>query len=318
MKIGIDVSKSSFDAHWGEGDRQRHHCFDYTQRGIEEFIEQLPPGAHAVMEASGVYHSRLAVRLYEAGVKVSVVNPVVIKRFGQMLLKRVKSDKADSQLILAYAETHDPPLWEPSSEAINDLKQALSLADDLVREQTMVSNRQEALLHHAQPSAFVQRELKLLRKHLRMRLERCDRHLRVVVKKHFPELYDRLQTIPSVGEKTAVEMIVITEGFEKFDTDKSLAAYVGISPTTYSSGSSIKGRGGIARTGQARARQLLYMCSWSARYANPACKALYERLRAAGKPPKVISVAIAHKLLRQIFAVAKSGQRYRPECANCS
>ena len=67
--------------------------------------------------------------------------------------------------------------------------------------------------------------------------------LRAIVKEHFLELYACLQAIPSVGEKTTIEMIAVTEGFTKFESDKALSAYVGISPTIYSSGTSVRGRG---------------------------------------------------------------------------
>jgi len=315
MKVGIDVSKLTFDVSWLAEEKSSHKCFDYTEEGMALLLSVLPGDAHVVMEATGVYHSRLAMRCYESGLSVSVVNPVVIKRFGQMLFKRAKSDKADSELIRQYAVAHEPDLWEPPSEAINGLKQALSWIDDLTREKTMATNREEAIRHNAIPSDFVLREIKDLRKYLKERTKKSENHLRAMVKKHFPELYDCLQTIPSVGEKTTIEMIVVTEGFTKFDSDKALAAYVGVSPTTYSSGTSVHGRGGISRASRGRTRQCLYLCSWTARRTNPACAAMYDRMKKAGKPPKLIGVALAHKLLRQIFAVGMSGQNYRAECA---
>ena len=315
MKVGIDVSKLTFDASWVVDGKAIHRCFDYTVENVDSFVALLPKEAHVVMEATGVYHSRLALQCFEAGLSTSVVNPVVIKRFGQMLFKRVKSDKADAELIRQYAEAHEPDLWVPSDKAIHDLKQALSWADDLVREGTMANNREEAVRHNAVPSKFVLGEIKDFRKYLKARTKKCENYLKATVKKHFPELYDSLQTIPSVGEKTTIEMIVVTEGFTKFESDKALAAYVGVSPTTYSSGTSVHGRGGINRSSRGRTRQCLYVCSWTARRSNPACAAMYERMKMAGKPPKVIGVALAHKLLRQIFAVGMSGQDYRAECA---
>ena len=108
---------------------------------------------------------------------------------------------------------------------------------------------------------------------------------------------------------------MVTDGFSRFEGVKALSAYVGISPSTFCSGPSIRGRGAIAKLGQGRMRQLLYLCSWTAKRYNPACAALYARLRAAGKPPKVINVAIAHKLLRQAFAVATQNRPFSPELA---
>lgn len=67
--------------------------------------------------------------------------------------------------------------------------------------------------------------------------------------------------------------------------------------------------------GQGRIRQLLYVCSWTARTYNPACNKLYQRLKTAGKLPKVIGIAIAHKLLRQAFAIATKNTTFSPEFA---
>jgi transposase len=59
-------------------------------------------------------------------------------------------------------------------------------------------------------------------------------------------------------------------------------------------------------------RNFLYNCTKSATRFNPACKELYDRLRAKGKPYKVAIIAIAHKLLRQFFAIIKSGKPFAP------
>src|SRR5690606_39778666 len=128
--------------------------------------------------------------------------------------------------------------------------------------------------------------------------------------KSFPELYKRLQTIPSIGSNTALELIVIIDGFSLFVNDKALNSYIGISQTTYRSGTFVQGKGGIAKMGRGRARQLLYLCSWTAKRCNRGCQELHARLSEAGKPPKVINIAIAHKLLRQAFAVATSQRDY--------
>lgn len=310
MIVGIDVSKLSFDIARTIDGKVKHQALTYSAEGIEELIRLTPEDAHYVMEATGVYHTRLALKLHEAGRRVSVVNPLVIKRFAQMQLSRAKSDKADAQLICRYGEQHPLSLWAPSPSDIIELQQAHSWLDDLIRERTRLQNRQEALSHQATASDFVIRQMAAQQQHLDEQIAACEAHLEAVVKKSFAELYKRLQTIPSIGRKTAIELIIITDGFRRFEDVKGLSAYVGISPTTYSSGTSVKGKGGISKMGKGRMRQLLYMCSWTARSCNKACKALYARLSALGKPPKVINVAIAHKLLRQAHAVATKGIVY--------
>jgi len=150
------------------------------------------------------------------------------------------------------------------------------------------------------------------RRHLDQQIRDCERHLEAVVKKSFAELYGHLHSIPAIGPGTASELIVVTGGFRRFEDVKALCAYLGVSPTTFRSGTPVHGKGAIARLGQGRMRQLLYLCSWTARRCNPACKALYIRLIDAGNPAKVINIAIAHKLLRQTFAVATTNRPFSP------
>lgn len=315
MIVGLDVSKKWFDAAWQLGGQARHQRFAYGDEGIGQLLEQTPATAHYVMEATGTYHARLALRLHESGRQVSVVNPLVIKRFAQMQLSRVKSDRADAELIRRYGEQQPLTPWAPATAEVLELQQAHGWLDDLIAERTRLSNRREAQAHHARPSAFVLTQMAAQLQQLDSQIKACERHLEVLVKRFFPELFERLLTIPSIGAKTALELIIVTDGLRRFEDVKALCAYIGVSPTTFRSGSSVNGKGGIAKLGQGRMRQLLYLCSWTAKTCNPACKALYVRLKALGKPPKVINIAIAHKLLRQAFAVATTNAPFSAEFA---
>ncbi|MCS3904637.1 transposase [Methylohalomonas lacus] len=315
MIVGIDISKTSFDVAWLEAGRQRHQTLVYTAAGFAELLALTPAGSHYVMEATGVYHSRLAVWLYEAGRSLTVLNPLVVKRFAQMQLSRVKSDKADAELLRRYGEQHVLTPWQPESDEVVALQQAHGWLDDLVRARTQLLNRQEAAAHQPQPSAFVAGQMAAQLQQLEQQIEDCEQHLAALVKKSFSALYARLLSIPSVGPRTAMELIIVTAGFSRFTDVKALGAYIGVTPTTYRSGTSVRGQGGIAKLGQGRMRQLLYLCSWTAKSCNPACRALYDRLKAAGKPARVINIAIAHKLLRQAFAVATTNRPYSAEYA---
>lgn len=315
MIVGIDVSKDWFDTAWLESEKVCIKRFAYTDKGIEELLELAPDLSVFVMEATGVYHTKLALSLHEAGRQVSVVNPLVIKRYGQMKLLRVKSDRADAALIMEYGQQESPTLWQPSSEEIQELQQAHGWLSDLISERTRLLNRQHAHKHRAKPSSFVIKQMQLQLDQLQQRIDECECHLESLVKKSFAELYERLQTIPAIGSKTALELIIITAGFTRFADVKELCAYIGVSPTTYCSGSSVKGKGHIAKLGQGRIRQLLYLCSWTAKTCNLACKQLYDRLSSAGKPAKVINIAIAHKLVRQAFAVATKNMNFSTEFA---
>ncbi len=110
---GIDISKLSFDACVITEDKEKQKQFSYDKEGMEALVQWLLAGSHCIMEATGVYHLRLAMHLHEGGIAVSVVNPLVIKRFSQMRLLRAKTDRSDARMIAAYGKTEEPALWQP-------------------------------------------------------------------------------------------------------------------------------------------------------------------------------------------------------------
>ena len=103
---GVDISKDVFDVMCSDGD---HHQFDNTPKGFNSFLKTIPQGSLVVMEATGYYHYRLAQYLFKHGVAVSVVNPLSVKRFIQMKLAKVKTDKSDARAICEYAKVNEMP-----------------------------------------------------------------------------------------------------------------------------------------------------------------------------------------------------------------
>ena len=63
--------------------------------------------------------------------------------------------------------------------------------------------------------------------------------------------------------------------------------------------------------GMSSLRAVLFMAARTARLYNPTCKDLYDRLRSAGKAHRVAMIAVVNKLIKQAFAIAKSGESYR-------
>lgn len=105
-------------------------------------------------------------------------------------------------------------------------------------------------------------------------------------------------------------LIVITDGFSKFETGAQLCSYTGITPTIRESGSSVRGRSRISKVGNRKLRNLLFLCAFSACKQNKACKEVYERITNKGKSKKLALIAVSNKLLKQAFAIVKSGRPY--------
>ena len=100
MFLGIDVSKNTLDAALLKADagKPRHKVFANTVTGHQQLLawlsEQDVAVVHACLEATGTYAQAVAGALHQAGHKVSLVNPALIRAFGQSQLKRTKTDKA--------------------------------------------------------------------------------------------------------------------------------------------------------------------------------------------------------------------------------
>ena len=311
--IGIDIAKASFIAAWQTG-ADRWHCdeFHNTQAGFDQLVARMPEGACYVMEASGPYHLRLAAYLHGQGRACSVVNPLSVHRFAQMRLTRAKTDRGDARLIADYAALAAPQPWSPPALHISELAQIEAALEGLTKQRTMVRNQLGALSEQPFQSPAVQQSYEHLLKQLDREIKALERKQEELGRAHCGDRLEALLSIPGIGMKTALLLIAITHNFERFDTSAQLCAYAGLCPRLYESGTSVRGRAHIARTGDGRLRQLLYLCAWSAKRCNEACRALYERLKEKGKPEKVIKVAIANKLLRQAFAIGKSINHFDP------
>ena len=119
-----------------------------------------------------------------------------------------------------------------------------------------------------------------------------------------------LTSVTGIGQKKALFLILVTNGFSKFETISHLCSYVGITPTTRDSGSSVRGRARISKVGNKKLSNLLFLCSFNACKHNKACRELYERIVNKGKSKKLALIAVANKLLKHFFAIAKSGRPY--------
>ena len=89
-----------------------------------------------------------------------------------------------------------------------------------------------------------------------------------------------------------------------------MAAYAGLCPRERTSGTSVRGRRRTGPLGPAALRKALYLPAVVAMRANPARRAFAERLRAAGKCPKVVIVAVMRKLLELAWTLLRSGQLF--------
>jgi len=288
--LGIDISKDVFDVC---DDNGNYYQFNNSSSGFKKFLKLLDCTSVCVMEATGYYHVRLAYFLLENGKHVSVVNPLKIKRYIQMQLSKIKTDKSDSKMICDYANHCHPSLWFGQSKMQQESLQLSRLLGVYTKQVTQLKNN-------------LVRQLKNLKKEM----ETLESKLLKNVKLEYQESLTLLKTIPGIGDKTALMLLVFTDGFNRFQSSKELCSYAGITPIIRQSGSSVNGRSRISKMGNPKLRNLLFMCSFNACKYNAACKALFDRIVAKGKSKKLALIAVCNKLLKQAFSIVKNRLPY--------
>lgn len=304
---GIDISKCVFDVYCQD---TGHIQLKNDEKGFKSLLKTLPKTALVVMEATGYYHYRLAQFLHKNGVAVSVVNPLSVKRFIQMKLAKVKTDKSDAKAICEYAMVNEVPLYCALSDVQAECLQLFRLLDNYLKKRTATKNKLHGEETLGVPSKFVYQSLRRDLKHLDKEIDALEHRLLSLVKQEQQQQLTLLKGIPGLGTKTALFLIVITDGFDKFDTSGQLCSFVGITPTIRQSGSSVRGKSRISKVGNQKLRNLLFLCAFSACKHNKACREIYERIVNKGKSKKLALIAVANKLLKQAFAIAKSGLPY--------
>jgi transposase len=310
---GIDISKLTFDTGipGNEESKYSHKKFSNEITGFQAFEKLIPPGCTCVMEASGSYYLPLATYLYGRGIEVMVVNPLAVKYFSRMRMTRAKTDKKDAALIAEYAKQEKPLLWKPKADHLLELQQLQTALDGFIGRKTELSNQQESFIASGIKAKTAFNIVKKEIEHITAGIKKIEVIMKGIIEKYHKDLFVRLKSIPGIGNRTAMMLIMITDGYTKFETAKQIVAYIGLSPRIYDSGTSVKGKARICKMGMSQMRALLYMCSMQAKTYNADCKTMYTRLKAKGKNGKLILIAIANKLVRQSFAIAKGEVNYQ-------
>jgi transposase len=317
--MGIDVSKKKLDIALLVNGKVKSKVLDNTPEGYEELLVWLnkskAPKAdlHVCMEATGVYYEAVALALVEADFQVSVVNPGCIKGFGHSENIRNKNDAIDAGLIARYCLAMKPGPWAPPPleqrqlrawslrvQALKDIRQQ----EENRLEAHAITGMEDVAAHVKEHIKWLDTEIKKLEKEID---DHIDGHPGL---KHDAEL---IGSIPGIGATTVARLLGHLGDIRRFESAKALAAFLGVTPKQRSSGTSIKGRTMISRSGSSTLRAALYMPSLVARRHNPILNAFAERLLATGMAKKAVICAVMHKLTHLIYGVIRTEKPFDPD-----
>ena len=316
--LGMDVSKDRLDVVLIHAGRQQYKIFANNAAGHSHLhnwlVSQRSGSVHACLEATGQYGEGVAEYLHQQGYLVSVVNPARIKHYGESKLHRNKTDKADAALIAEFCQKENPALWAPLPAEVKHLRALVRRLDDL---QTAFQQERNRTLAGEQ-NAWVLEDLKAHLSYLQDRIRAARQALQQHIDQH-PSLkaqQELLISIPGIGQLTAARLLAEIGDISTFDDAPQLAAYAGLNPKGFRSGSSVHKKTHISKQGRAFLRYILYMPAIVARHHNPIIMEFCKRLADRRLAEMAIVVAAMWKLIHIVFWVLKSQRSLTPIMAS--
>lgn len=304
--VGIDVSKGSLDVFADPSSQHLPaHCGydDATLKALCDAVAQLAPTL-VVMEACGGLEQRAAAELAARGVPLAVVNPRQVRNFARASGELAKTDALDARILCAFARAIRPAARTPKDADTR------ALADLLSRRRQLVDMRvQELQRQHTASSRAMRKSLAEHLAWLDKRIERLDNDIgqRLRESDVWRAKDDLLQSIPGVGPVLSRTMLGMCPELGALNR-REISKLVGLAPLANDSGK-YRGRRRIWG-GRADVRRVLYMATQAAIRHNPDIAAFAQRLKTAGKLPKVVIVACMRKLLTIMNVMIKTGQAW--------
>lgn len=298
--VGIDVSKNRLDIALHPNDRRwsvANLASDIA--GLTDELVVLGPEL-IVVESTGGYEMPLATQLTMADLRVAIVNPRQVRDFAKATGRLAKTDAIDASVLAHFAAAIRPePKPLPDAQQ-RELKALVTRRHQLIEMRTMERNR-----YHTAPQWTrdkIQEHIGWLSGQIRDLDKDLRKHVRANTE--WRQKDDLLRSVKGVGPITSLTLITCLPELGKVNR-KEIAMLVGVAPLNCDSGQ-MRGRRSIWG-GRSHVRSVLYMAALSASRSNPRIKAMYKRLKKAGKPSKVALVACMRKLLVILNAIVKSG-----------
>lgn len=321
--VGIDMHKAMWHITiLGEADEMWHGNISGEWDALRSVLERYRKcRIHAVYEA-GCFGYWLYDRLTEYGVTCIVTPPSLVPmEYGN----KVKTDRRDSRKLAhllqkeLLKEVHVPTEEERRHRQV--FRRRRQLVEDRVRTQHRIKSELRFFgiempdIHGPFSRGYVNNLRRLrfgdrigeesfchLLDEYEFLSELIERQTRLIHEIAAMDCYRErialLKKIPGIGVLTAVEILVELQDVSRFQRPEQLAAYVGLTPSQYSTGEKVR-MGHITKVGKSHLRATLIEASWRLVGRDERTRAFYEQLRARVGAKRAI-VAIARRLIIQI------------------
>jgi transposase len=280
------------------------HRIANERKAIGAWLRTVPRGSRLAMESTGSYHELLAELAHQAGLQVFIVNARDLRRYGQGIGRRGKTDRIDAEVIARYiARAHQElhPYVPPSDEQ-RMLTRLIGRRAKLVQAKGSIRQSLGGL-------PALQSEVRRLIGHI----DRVIASLELLMQRTVQQMpaareaAGHMATIPGFGVLTSR---CLGHRFTRlpYATSDAVVAAAGLDPRPDDSGQK-EGRRRLSKRGPAEERRLLFNCARSAAQRKP-WRPYYQAQLAKGLTKTAATVVLARKMLRVAFAVYKHRQPF--------
>jgi transposase len=297
--VGIDVAKAHLDVAW----EQRSWRVSNDAGGHQSLVKRLDKirsaSIHVICEASGGYERVLLLALERGGINFSLVQASRVRQYARACGLLAKTDAIDAQLLARFGQAIAPPPNKALPPAQRQLRELEDQRRHLVRVVVAEQNRRAQL-----SDKTLLRLNTRLTIQLRKQIAQIEALLSASIEqnKELCAKARKLTAIVGVGPRTATLLLAQMPELGELNR-RQAAALAGLAPFNRDSGS-LQAKRAIFG-GRRAVRCGLYMAALVAARRNPILAPFYQRLRRAGKPPKLALTATMRKLLIALNSALK-------------
>jgi transposase len=300
---GVDVSSTSLDASIGSSGAVS--SFPNTPDGILALAGfcRNHGVTLAAMEATGGYERQAFALLHAEGLGVAILNPRAVRQFASGMGRLEKTDAIDAGIIAWFAEVKRLRPMAPASSAQLQLRALVTRLRQLTQLRTAQLNQQRLISEPRVQASFeellavLNRQIGTLAQEIAELIDRDPL---------WRELDRAFRSIKGVAARTVARLMADMPEIGNV-SNKAASKLAGLAPLASDSGKH-QGKRSV-RGGRAQVREILFIVASVAGRYEPDFIAFRQRLAGQGKPPKVVRVALAHKLLVRLNAKAREVRR---------
>jgi transposase len=313
VSFGLLVSNGNFSYRLTKSFANNNKGFKQLLQWIDEISFKETPVLY-VMEATGVYHEKLAYYLIANEQRVSIILPNKVNAFAKTCTSKKQDDSQASKVLCEFGCVKHVDEWQPPHPLFAALKQLTREKHQLQQELTIIKNQL-----HAEQTKAITASASIKRMKARCRL--IEKQIAEVEKEiidtldqdtTIKEKINKVCTIPGVGLPTAVTVIAETNGFNLIRNARQLVSYAGLDVVQKQSGTSVRGKAHISKKGNPHLRHCLHLPSFTAVKYNIPMQNLHHRIVEKQAIKMKGYVAVQRKMLMLIYTLWKKNEAYNP------